>query len=106
MFRAISVCMSGNEDNHLQIRANTEQYMRQHFIEFSSIAEKDPDENLPFNKYQDKIAWPHQMVEDNVLGAVTNDIQKSIKLYYCGSKPQLYFPVGGANTNANREYIC
>ena len=80
--------------------------MRQHFTEFSSIAERDPNKNLPSEKYLDKIARPHQMVGDYLLDAATNVIQKSITLYCCGLKPQLYSPAGDADTDADKECIC
>ena len=81
MFRNVSLCVSGNEEDCHELRAVAVKRMSDHAAEFKKISFRGPDEDLLFDKYFDKIALPHQMVE-YILSAITNVMNKPVKVYY------------------------
>ncbi len=81
------------------------QYVAEHLTDFKSIADIDPDENLPMEEYLAKIAQPHQSVGEYVLSAVCEVIKKSIRLYYNGSKPWVYTPVNYTDMDSDKNCI-
>ena len=83
MFRAVSLCVSGNEEGCQELSAATVKYMSDHAAEFKEISSRDPDEDLSFDKYFEKIVLAHQMVGEYVLSAITNIMNKPVKVYYC-----------------------
>ena len=55
LFSIICVCFYNNEDRHRALRADTIRNMNEHADDFKDIRSRDPDENLPLNKYRAKI---------------------------------------------------
>ena len=92
LFRAISVCTTGNEDKHLFIRSECIKYIKDHSDQFKEIVRVDPDENLPFEKYLAKIASPSALIGEYVLPVIATIVKKPVKVYYCQAAPRVYRP--------------
>ena len=98
LFRAVSVCTKGNKNKHLALRADTVKYMHANATYYNNITSYDSDENLPFDKYLDKIETPQQMVGQYVLRAIANVVSKPLRIYYCQFAPRVYYPVSILST--------
>ena len=70
LFRAVCLSDSGSEDNHHALRAAAVDYMRNNAEEYAPYGSLDPNENLPFDKYLERISRPSQEVGEFVLGAL------------------------------------
>jgi len=64
----------------------------------------DPDENLPLDEYLVKISNPGQDVGEFVLRALSNVLQKSIKVYFAECAPRTYSP-SDSSISATTDYI-
>ena len=69
LFRTIYLSDSGSEDNHLALRAAAVDYMCNNAEEYVPYGSSNPDENLPFDKYMERISRPSEEVDEFVLGA-------------------------------------
>lgn len=50
-FRAVSVCMDGVEDNHIQLRQKTVEYMKRNRVELEGFFSTGPDRDYSFLTY-------------------------------------------------------
>ena len=96
MFRAVCLSDSGSEDNHLALRAAAVDYMRNNAEDYAPFGSLDPDENLTFDKYLERISKPSQEVGEFVLGALASVLNKCINLYFADCSPWCYFPISNA----------
>ena len=62
----------------------------------------DPDENLSYDNYLDKISHPNQQVGELVLHALPKVLKKRIKVYYADCPPREY----PTSTNENKDFDC
>ena len=67
--------------------------MRNNTEEFAPYRSLDPDENLPFDKYLERISRPLQVVGEFVLGALASVLNKRINLYFADCPPRCYLPM-------------
>ena len=104
LFRAVCLCDSGSEDNHLALRAAALDYMRNNAEEYALYGSFDPDENIRFNHYLERISRHSQEVGEFVLGALTrlSVLNKCINLYFADCPPQCYLPM----ICINADFVC
>ena len=103
LFRAVCLSDSGSEDNHLALRAAAVDYMRNKAEEYALYGSLDPDENLPFDKYLERISRPSQEVGEFVLGALASALNKRSNLYFADCPPRCYLPM--IYSNADFVYL-
>ena len=87
------------------LRADTVKYIRANVIYFNDFTSCDPDENLPFDKYLDKIEKPQQMVGEYMLRAIANVVSKPSRVYYCQSAPRVYYPDSSPVNNSDHKSV-
>jgi hypothetical protein len=92
LFRAACYVNSGSQDNHLELRLATVDYMRNNEAFFTDYGDLDPDEKLPFRSYLDKISNPTQQVGEFVLIAIANVLHKPVRVFHGGGPPHVYSP--------------
>ena len=79
--------------------------MRANVTYCNNITSCDPNENLPFDKYLDKIEKPLQMVGKNMFRAIANVISKPLRVYYCQSAPRVYYTDSSPVNNSDRKSV-
>ena len=67
--------------------------MRNNAEEYAPYESLDTDENLPFDKFLERIYRPSQEVGEFVLGALASVLNKRINLYFTDCSPQCYLPM-------------
>ena len=103
LFRVVSIYFNSNKSKHLVLRADTDKYMRTNAIYCKDITACDPDKNLQFEKYLDKIEKLQQMVREYVLRAIANVFSKPLRIRYCQCVPWVYYPVSSPVNNSDCE---
>ena len=76
--------------------------MRNNAEEYAPYGSLGPDENLPFDKYLERISRPSQEIGTFVLGALASVLNKLIKLYFADCPPpppQCYLPMICSNAD-------
>ena len=99
LFRTVCLSDSGSEDNHLTPHAAAVDYARNNAEEFTPYGSLDPDENLPFDKYLERILRPSQEVGEFVLGALASVLNKRINLYFADCPPRCYLSMICSNAD-------
>ena len=99
LFRAVCRSDTGSEDGHSTLRRIAVDFMRSHQSEFAEFLTDngDPDENLSFDSYLDKISQPTQQVGEFILNALAKVLNKRIKVFYADCLPRIYKPTADSD---------
>ena len=97
--RRLSYSDLGSEDNHFALRAAAVDYMRNNAEEYAPYGSLDPDKNLPFDKFLERISRPSQEVGEFMLGALASVLNKRINLYFVDCIPRCYLPMICSNAD-------
>ena len=73
--------------------------MRNNAEEYAPYGFLDPNENLPFDKYLERISRPSQEIGGFVLGAVASVLNKNINLCFADCPPRCYLPMICSNAD-------
>ena len=101
LFRADCLIDLGSKDNHLALCAAAVDYMRNNAEECAAYGSLDSDENLPVDKYLERISRPSQEIGEFVLGALASVLNKRINLYFADCPPRSYLPM----TYINADFV-
>ena len=80
IFTAVSLHVSINEKSCQELKAATIKYIFDNAAEYKEISLRDSDKDLSFDEYLEKIALSYQIVGEHVLSAITNIMNKPVKV--------------------------